>query len=1009
MKGLRKYLILVPIALSLLISIAVVILRPVDLIRTYANKGNLNATDLKEGTVYELLGEWQYFDGLLINEIDEDKVKEYRTIPHFFEKKKELGNNPYGVASYELKVSGLTPEIVYGIQVLDLRTAYNLNINGVKILNSGVVGYTKEEHEPQWGEKVGFFKPDSNGNAEIIVEISNFSYNEGGFRKVITLGEAKSISNYSSYQKRLEIFLFSVSFVIGMYFLGVYLSIKPFSALLPFAMLCIINAFRIIIRGHRIIYNIFNNFPWDIAVRLEFLFGYILLPITGLLIYHMGYVNKRKEIKFIYYFFILISIILSLFTPNEIYANLLLPYINLIKISLLYFIPVIIIGIFKKRRDAILIMFICLTGIASGIYDYQVNGTIAALPIATYVFIILISIMLTDMIRQSYKKLEEVSKQLSKSLETEKELTEKLTEMNMAKDDFIAITSHEMKTPLSGIISLSESLINDDTGLLSKEQVDNIKLVANSSKKLSSIVNDLLDIVRFRYKDLKVNLENHNLNKIVHPVLQVLISLNDKNIRIINNINKEHFVFVDENRLEQILYNLVGNSIKFTNNGYIKLSSEIYNEKVCIIVEDTGSGIPEKMLSKIWLPYEQLKNSIGEYSMGLGLTISKYLVELMNGEIWVESKEGVGSKFFFTLAMGKVDDVALNVATDEETESIEEYNNLNIVQTGSKILVVDDEYILRKAIFQYLKNKGYIVITAATGYDALSIVEKNRDISLVILDLMMPDISGFDVCIKIRETFTLNEMPILILTASGKEENFILGFKSGANDFLVKPFMVEELLLRVKTLVAMKLNYEMAINNELAFLQAQIKPHFIQNVLSTISYSLKNPEKAKKLIYNLSIYLRNNFDFYNLDKFIPLIKELETIDVYIEIEKERYGNRLQYIFNMDNNIDVHTKIPPLIIQPLVENAVNHGVMKNIEGGKIELYINKVDNGIKFLITDNGPGISEDKIQDILTGKTKGSIALKNINTRLNRIYGVSLNIVSNENTQISFIIKEESN
>lgn len=209
-----------------------------------------------------------------------------------------------------------------------------------------------------------------------------------------------------------------------------------------------------------------------------------------------------------------------------------------------------------------------------------------------------------------------------------------------------------------------------------------------------------------------------------------------------------------------------------------------------------------------------------------------------------------------------------------------------------------------------------------------------------------------------------------------------------------------------------KISIEKAHNAEIAFLQAQIKPHFLYNALNVITaLCRKNPDMAEEVVINLSKYLRKSFDFKTLESFVPLRREVELIKAYLSIEKVRFGDKLTVEYDIDNQLE-GVLIPPLIIQPLIENSVRHGIFEKTEGGKISLKINKVSDEVQFCVTDDGKGMSREKVETILNGSQDGiGLGLWNVNRRLKMFYGTGLIMESQEEigTRVSFKIPFKTN
>ncbi len=401
-----------------------------------------------------------------------------------------------------------------------------------------------------------------------------------------------------------------------------------------------------------------------------------------------------------------------------------------------------------------------------------------------------------------------------KRTETEKQRVSELQKIDKLKDEFLANTSHELRTPLVGIIGLTESLKDGIAGNLPEKAMDNLNMIANSGKRLSHLVNDILDFSKLKNKDLILSLrpvDVYGLSNIVLQLSQPL--LQDKKIKLINSIPKEvPLVDADENRLQQILHNLIGNAIKFTPKGYITLLAETKKDKLSIIISDTGIGIQSDKLETIFNSFEQGDGSTQrEYGgTGLGLSVTKQLVELHGGTIQANSEEGKGSIFTFTLPISKTkrkdlkkkkqptSDFVQPMSTYKEAENVP-IEKLNSNNEALQILVVDDEPVNRRVLENHLTVAGYTVVEVSSGKEALKALKSDITFNLILLDVMMPGLSGYEVCKKIREDIPASELPIILLTAKNRIQELVTGFDAGANDYLTKPFSKSELLSRIKT------------------------------------------------------------------------------------------------------------------------------------------------------------------------------------------------------------------
>ncbi len=370
----------------------------------------------------------------------------------------------------------------------------------------------------------------------------------------------------------------------------------------------------------------------------------------------------------------------------------------------------------------------------------------------------------------------------------------------------------------------------------SEELHHNYSMIISAGRRLASLVNDILDFSKLKKHDLILQrkpLDLRTLTEVVLTVSQPLVA--GKPVALKNEIRPDlPAVDGDENRVQQILYNLVGNAIKFTESGEITVTAQVADsgQRLAVSVSDTGIGIPPEKHAAIFTSFEQADTSVArEYGgTGLGLPVTKQLVELHGGTIWVESEVGRGATFTFTLpvAEGKAEPLhdtpelatireipescSLSSSTAENAEFRREgVSNLatsaplsdlggeHANAPGFRILVVDDEPINQQVLANHLAAGNYAVTQALNGEDALQAIEREGKFDLVLLDIMMPRMSGYEVCQKIRASYPRNELPVIMVTAKNQVADLVEGLSSGANDYLAKPFSRDELLARIRT------------------------------------------------------------------------------------------------------------------------------------------------------------------------------------------------------------------
>ncbi|EOW9527148.1 ATP-binding protein [Bacillus cytotoxicus] len=409
---------------------------------------------------------------------------------------------------------------------------------------------------------------------------------------------------------------------------------------------------------------------------------------------------------------------------------------------------------------------------------------------------------------------------------TKSELEEKASELlhsSKYKSEFLANMSHELRTPLNSILLLSEMLKENPNNHLSDDEIELATVIHSSGKDLLTLINDILDLSKIEAGKLDVIFEATNINDMATNMQQNFLHIAaQKNIEF--NIEGSNHIpdlfYTDAKRIEQIIKNLLSNAFKFTEKGSVSLqfqpieAANLSNEMqsiskdwITISVKDTGIGIAEEQHELIFEAFQQADGAtIRKYGgTGLGLSICKEFAKLLGGWITLHSNLGEGSTFTVyipslpnglkdiqvsNLEVAATTDDAIPTKNSEETIVTPETNN---VFQDKTILIVDDDHRNIFTLQNALKKQHANIITAQNGIECLEVLKSNKNIDLILMDIMMPNMDGYETMERIRTNLGLNEIPIIALTAKAMPNDKAKCLSAGASDYISKPLNLHQL------------------------------------------------------------------------------------------------------------------------------------------------------------------------------------------------------------------------
>jgi signal transduction histidine kinase len=628
-----------------------------------------------------------------------------------------------------------------------------------------------------------------------------------------------------------------------------------------------------------------------------------------------------------------------------------------------------------------------------------------------------------------------------------------LKELDRLKSEFLANTSHELRTPINGIVGLVESILDGADGPVNKNVQHHLQMVKDSGVNLKNLVDNLLNLTKIMVGQMEIKIKRFNLKSLLNLILPLAKGLvRDKDLKLTAEIADDlHDVYADQDKIWQVLMNLLGNAVKFTHKGEIKIGAKLIEDQenskdylALVYVSDTGIGMKPEDQEIIFEEFHQLNGAVDrEYGgTGLGLSITKKILENHNSSIWVESTTGEGSTFYFTLPTnseqlemskaakakskpvrkeGFVPGLEVKTSTNIQSEVFdlrkdEEYERIERGK-GEVIVVIDDNPVNIEVVKTRLELNNYRVIAHTDSREALKVAQRDGVdcIDLIILDLMMPKMSGYEFCQEVRKFSPA--VPIIMLTAKGSTEDLIYGLNLGANDYIAKPFNKEELVARVSALLRMRhlqnrlkqVNMDLTALNE--SLEQKVKDRTraleLANIelkqldkkktefLSVVSHELRSPLTSIKAFSEILIdeispdnaSVANHLEIINTEskRLTRLITELLNFS-RLQLGKEKFHIKKYDIAKIiknviesinpllrENNLKIRDSIPADLslidcdqdkLKQVLNNLLENAIKFSRPNGNIYISVQNNNKEVKISIADEGIGIVPEDIDKV---------------------------------------------